>query len=88
MRAIDGDALSEWMKDYGQKVIKGERKNSLMYIWKHIQDMPTIEPERKTGKWLDDPDGYKCSACGAYFEIECCDGEMNFCPNCGADNRG
>ena len=53
-----------------------------------IADAPTIEPERKPGKWLDDPDGYKCSACGAYFEIECGDGEMNFCPNCGSDMRG
>jgi hypothetical protein len=53
-RLIDADALSEWLKDYGQKVIKGERKISLMYIWKHVQDMPTIETERKKGKWLDD----------------------------------
>ena len=48
MRLIDGDALSEWLKEYGQKVIKGERETSLMYVWKHVQDMPTIEPERKT----------------------------------------
>lgn len=95
MRLIDADALSEWLKDYGQKCIKGERKISLMYVWKHIQDMPTIEPERKTGKWipqnLNKSDGMistavyyypKCSVCGANANY------TNFCPNCGADMRG
>ena len=40
--------------------------------------------DRKKGKWLDIPDGYKCSECGAYLEIDCGDAEMKFCPNCGA----
>lgn len=56
--------------------IKGEIEGDYEIIGKY-----------KPGKWLDDPDGYKCSACGAYFEIECGDGEINFCPNCGADMR-
>ena len=47
-RLIDGDALCDWLKEYGQEYIHGKKKISLMYIWKHIQDMPTIEPERKT----------------------------------------
>jgi hypothetical protein len=45
MRMIDGDALCDWLKDYGRKVIKGERPLSLMYVWKHIRDMPSPEPE-------------------------------------------
>ena len=44
MRMIDGDALCDWLKDYGKKVIKGERPLSLMYVWKHIRDMENIEP--------------------------------------------
>ena len=89
MRMIDGDALSEWLKDYGQKVIKGEREPSLMYVWKHVQDMPTIEPERKTGKWLPiiESDefgepyqaGVYCSECG----FQSCSVD-NYCSNCGA----
>lgn len=59
-------------------------ENIYNYLCEGIEECEECEPERKTGKWLDDPDGYKCSACGAYFEIECGDGEMNFCPNCGA----
>ena len=54
-----------------------------------VFDEPTIEPERKTGKWINANDGkwntvevLKCSVCG---EI---DNRMyrtdNFCPNCGA----
>ena len=87
MRAIDGDALSDWLKDYGQKCIKGERKISLMYVWKHIQDMQTIE-ERKTGKWIPHKSifgglgerVYTCDQCGHNigFHME------NYCPNCGS----
>ena len=96
MRAIDGDALSDWMKDYGQKYIKCERKISLMYIWKHIQDAPTIEPERETGKWVVYTDGMlHCSNCSEIpvnriifhstivYNTDI-SGVMKFCPNCGA----
>lgn len=86
MRAIDGDALSDWMKDYGQKCINGERKISLMYVWKHIQDMQTIE-ERKTGEWRvlkDRSSGQEfscCNRCDHYYSANTSD--WNFCPNCG-----
>lgn len=100
-RLIDADALSDWMKDYGQKCIKGEREISLMYVWKHIQDMLTIE-ERKTGKWIikDNPGTgwYRvtCSECGEDVTSTApCIGfypnakvTWDYCPNCGADMRG
>lgn len=42
-----------------------------------VSRMPTIEPERKTGHWIDD----NCSECGQYVYH----GDVrNFCPNCGA----
>lgn len=84
MRAIDGDALSDWMKDYGQKCINGERKISLMYVWKHIQDMQTIE-ERGMGKWANPTyDAFSCNQCGRTFIVIQGGDSMNFCPNCGA----
>ena len=59
-----------------------------------ILDIPSAEPERKTGKWIYDTervagDGwtysqYHCSECG--FQV--IGGLAKFCPNCGADMRG
>ena len=52
------------------------------------EEQPTIEPERKTGKWIVVDDGIisgKCSVCGweAYMYEDDVVG-MDYCPNCGA----
>ena len=45
-----------------------------------VVSQPTVEPERKKGKWIDD----NCSECGCYVYH----GDVrNFCPNCGTDMR-
>ena len=50
--------------------------------------LQSVEPERKTGKWIDYPFenvlgikmyDYRCNLC-AYFG----NGKTKFCPNCGA----
>ena len=54
----------------------------------NIDALPTVEPERKPGKWIMaiDPDvnawtgGHICSECGR----ACVQMSMNFCANCGA----
>ena len=62
-----------------------------------IANMPSAQPERKTGKWIGTEyagyaDGnpvyyeWKCSACGCVIEDD--EPTWNFCPNCGADMRG
>ena len=90
MRRIDGDALIEfienryditWKDDY-----EGGIKDACTDIIEKISKMPTIEPERKKGEWIED--GYYdlpcvCSYCGTAGERK-----WNFCPNCGADMRG
>lgn len=55
-----------------------------------VKDMPTIEPERKTGKWLPDNNNYIeerfiCSVCGKSYKVDTCMGKpmWDFCP-CGA----
>ena len=92
MRLIDGDALEDRLQslaydDWNQGVI-----TSWADAYRECADMvyeqPTIEPERKKGKWIDiTKDGgcflYKCSECSDLF-LE----DYNFCPNCGADMRG
>lgn len=63
-----------------------------------IKNAPTIEPERKKGKWiyLDKdkrffhPHIVKCSVCNNSLDmygVNAGRGDANFCPNCGADMR-
>ncbi len=60
-----------------------------------VANAPTIEPERKKGKWINDrlvsTNGgtygvRRCSECEAYYQD--IGYGWDFCPNCGADMRG
>ena len=52
-----------------------------------IRRLPSAQPERKTGKWLEtdshEPCWYKCDQCGRLHDFL-----DNYCPACGADMRG
>lgn len=84
MRAIDADELL--------KLIPPEEVCSRFAV----KNAPTIEPQRKTGKWIERDDGwdgvyYECSVCKEPFTL--IDGTpsenlYNYCPNCGSDMRG
>ena len=43
--AVSREAVSEWLKQYGQDVLHGKYKFSLMYIWKNLMDLPSAQPE-------------------------------------------
>ena len=87
MRLIDADAMKSKCGDW--YVEEGLEEGFIGTIGQLLDEQPTIEPERKPGKW--EPivvfDGYvdfRCSACHRYrFH----NGEMRkkykFCPNCG-----
>ena len=65
-----------------------------------IMDLPSAEPERKTGKWIEYPeclryegayadDQIVCSECHHVFSIlDNCTEEFDFCPHCGSYNGG
>ena len=65
-----------------------------------ILDIPSAEPERKTGKWVDGMLYYdfdesewekvKCSVCENFVtkQIFYHDNKYHYCPYCGADMRG
>ena len=67
---------------------------------KALDEIPSAEPERKKGEWIEYPDclGYEdaysddhivCSECEHVFSIcNNCTEEFDFCPHCGADMRG
>lgn len=44
--AVSREAVSKWLKQYGQDVLHGKYKFSLMYIWKNLMDLPPAQPER------------------------------------------
>lgn len=87
MRAIDGDALYKKLNDIRKQevLIHGRSNNkdccTLSTALFEIDCAPTIEPERKKGKYIDD----RCSECGCYVYH----GDVrNFCPMCGAKMNG
>jgi hypothetical protein len=61
-----------------------------------IEILPSAEPERKKGKWIDavipnDNGGLPvqvCDQCNTFFPLAYTGGGHRFCPNCGADMRG
>lgn len=95
MRTIDADALEARMyHDAFETDTDMQRWDSGCWIRykmfeKAIVEAPTIEPERKTGKWLPhyceedgEKDGIECSECGSWYW---CGGKtLNYCPDCGA----
>ena len=94
MRKIDADALiadcqlaQKQADRHGREFANafysggGEISTEWWCVEDMIENAPTIEPERKKGKWIDD----NCSECGFYVHH----GDMrNFCPNCGAKMKG
>lgn len=44
-----------------------------------IQNLPSVKPQQKMGRWMDGFGGCKCSECGC---LEA--GHSDYCPNCGA----
>ena len=82
-----------WLKVEGYS--EGEL-NMLKAVLFELTVMPSAQPERKTGRWIDGKrmknDGTfywfrQCDQCG--YERNDCDTEKdsNFCPDCGADMR-
>ena len=85
MRLIDADELL--------KLIPHEEVCSRFVV----ANAPTIQPERKKGKWMVGPDGrLHCSRClenptnrvmidgRLVYDMTPIMGKMKFCPNCGA----
>jgi membrane protease subunit (stomatin/prohibitin family) len=61
-------------------------------VVKELKRLPSAQPERKNGKWIDDEcsEFYyaNCSECGYQIDVHAERGYFNFCPNCGCDMRG
>ena len=74
------EAVDEWDGGYNM-----QRANMIRDA---IKALPSEQPQRMNGKWIDvtktgGAELWKCSECGE-LELE----DSYFCPNCGADMRG
>lgn len=104
MRSIDADALIDDLKhdiamdqdsldyeeltDSNREIIQFDKDCKQKAI-DLLQNAPTIEPERKKGKWIE----YNATGKKQWMCSECCAEEKNpkvarFCYWCGADMRG
>ena len=61
------------------------------------KEMPSAEPERKTGKWIDNNGLYQCSVCKHIWSelwwtetcpIDRMNKMMHYCPNCCSKAEG
>ena len=96
-RLIDADAAIDELNDEYHGTISDESMK-IYQIIKWLNELPSAEPERKTGHWVetgDEPyDEWECDVCGFVIDGSgCIDPEeyrdvYKFCPNCGADMRG
>lgn len=53
-------------------------------VEKWLNELPTVQPEQKTGRWIDYCGDLHCSVCGFRNSDHYCLGEGIACPNCGA----
>lgn len=86
MRLIDADALIPMMRyaTTDSEIGVFPIKIGFDAIVEVINSQPTIEPERKKGKWIKDGNKWMCDECGELVY----DDDQNFCPNCGSYNGG
>jgi len=92
MRMIDADALINRIVFHSD--LPGDQKE---VFEDEINAEPSIEPERKKGKWNFIGDNmFECTYCGVVYTTQQLNGLRNydvdpyapkFCPNCGADMR-
>lgn len=105
MRLIDADAFAEYLKDaVKQQKYENTKIDRLLTVADVIEaviselegtsldgfkNAPTIEPERKKGRWVlatNFPYGDNCYVC-INCKVKLDSMYPNFCPNCGDDMR-
>ena len=95
MRPIDADVFevvtyTEFPEGYSDTFGDG-----VDWILEKIDRQPTIEPERKKGRWINHPEQkniyggvcIECSECGEKYVVQYIKDEK-FCRNCGAYMEG
>ena len=88
--AIDAFGLSEKTRKYGGDH-SGYDTRMLYEIQDVLEGLPSAQPERKKGTWINEGRIIRCNKCKiGYATVKGMKSALtyNFCPNCGADMRG
>lgn len=87
-RLIDADALIKKAYDEAKGMAEPYDDFGVLVEWL-VNKSPTIEPERKKGKWIEEPNCYyRCSRCSSHYPSILGYMDYKYCPNCGADMKG
>lgn len=84
---ISRQAVLDGLASIAKVKARSDAQKSLMgRIMFFVEQLPPVTPEGKTGKWIDDEFGSKCSRCGTYTHLDKFDRPMKFkyCSMCGA----
>jgi len=93
------DLLSrcQYVLNHGLAKADGTHPIDVETLLEVVKNLPSAQPERKKGRWIDDGKGlYMCSSCGKLWmhwwasvvpPNQMCK-ELRYCPSCGADMRG
>ena len=95
---ISKQAVTKFLNDWLSCLFENCHKQSasdLKMIIKDFKNLPSAQPERKTGRWIEMSSTnhtYKCSVCGRLL-VNITDGKNKVAKNypychCGADMRG
>ena len=94
MRAIDADALYKDICDSLNEMTRIGIAVDGEWLWGKLNDSlenaPTIEPERNTGRWIDHAEeGYvECPFCHSATNCDDNISDLHFCFSCGARMEG
>ena len=88
--------LKELTAAWGKYPVMAEQIKGVETAIGYVETIPSVTPERKKGKWIEEDDGWdgvfwRCSECNEPLYLvdgTPVDNEYHFCPNCGADMRG
>lgn len=90
--AVSRQAVIKAVVDYGTdfgKYGKYDMGFSVQCIKEAVELLPSVEPKRKEGHWIDALVGelpvQVCDQCHTFFPLEYTGGGHHFCPHCGAE---
>jgi len=89
MRLIDADAFKSYI-DCGHLRSPNELCFSELDVVRMLDKQPTVDAEAvQHGRWDYQGDGWLfCENCKKYIVVVSCNGDLNYCPNCGAKMDG
>ena len=85
---IDRHVVIEALYDWAEHSATQQEEWHLRQVIGDIKSMPSVQPEPKTGRWLDSNicglmDVVVCDQCNTFYPIAYASGGHRYCPNCG-----